>query len=32
MVLAEGGVEVLDELSRESLGKLLLSDGPCGSG
>ena len=27
MVLAEGGVEVLDELSREPHGKLFLSDG-----
>jgi hypothetical protein len=32
MVLAEGGVEVLDELSWESLGKLFPSDGRAVSG
>jgi hypothetical protein len=32
MMLAEGGVEVLDELSREPHGKLFLSDGHAVSG
>jgi hypothetical protein len=32
MMLAEGGVEVLDELSRQPLGKLFLSDGHAVSG
>jgi hypothetical protein len=31
-MLAEGGVEVLDELSRQPLGKLFLSDGRAVSG
>jgi len=32
MMLGEGGVEVLDELSREPLGKLCLSGGHAVSG
>jgi hypothetical protein len=32
MMLAEGGVEILDEPSREPLGKLFLSDGHAVSG
>jgi hypothetical protein len=32
VMLAEGSVEVLDELSREPHGKLFLSDGLAASG